>query len=79
MGIAFVPDVLSQAPVLVQNVFGSAVTMAGIVAILLDTILPKNYGIEFDTPEQHLDDGLYEQTLHKPQPIRQPQEVLQES
>ncbi|CAM3975552.1 uracil-xanthine permease family protein [Psychrobacter arenosus] len=79
MGIAFVPDVLSQAPVLVQNVFGSAVTMAGIVAILLDTILPKNYGIEFDTPEQHLDDGLYEQTLHKPQAIRQPQEVLQES
>lgn len=65
MGIAFVPDVLAQTPTLVQNIFGSAVTMAGIVAILLDTVLPKNYGVEFDTPEQHLDDGLLEQTLHR--------------
>ncbi len=24
----------------------------------LDMILPKNYGVEFDTVEQHLDDGL---------------------
>ncbi|WP_242678567.1 nucleobase:cation symporter-2 family protein [Psychrobacter pygoscelis] len=65
MGIAFVPDVLAQTPKLIQNIFGSAVTMAGIVAILLDTVLPKNYGIEFDTPDQHLDDGLLEQTLHR--------------
>lgn len=63
MGIAFVPDVLSQTPQLFQNIFGSAVTMSGIVAITLDMILPKNYGTEFDTPEQYLDDEL--------QPLRQ--------
>lgn len=57
-GIAFVPDVLSQTPQFFQNIFGSAVTMSGIVAITLDMILPKNYGVEFDTPEQHAKDGL---------------------
>ncbi|WP_298807720.1 nucleobase:cation symporter-2 family protein [uncultured Psychrobacter sp.] len=57
-GIAFVPDVLSQTPQFFQNIFGSAVTMSGIVAITLDMILPKNYGIEFDTKAQHADDGL---------------------
>ncbi|MFP3455041.1 nucleobase:cation symporter-2 family protein [Psychrobacter sp. SIMBA_152] len=57
-GIAFVPDVLSQTPQFFQNIFGSAVTMAGIVAITLDMILPKNYGIEFDTKAQHAEDGL---------------------
>ncbi|GAF58138.1 LOW QUALITY PROTEIN: xanthine permease [Psychrobacter sp. JCM 18902] len=58
MGVAFVPDVFAQAPQLFRNIFGSAVTMSGIVAITLDMILPKNYGVEFDTVEQHLDDGL---------------------
>ncbi len=57
-GIAFVPDVLSQTPQFFQNIFGSAVTMAGIVAITLDMILPKNYGIEFDKKAQHANDGL---------------------
>ncbi|MCD1278953.1 purine permease [Psychrobacter sp. CCUG 69069] len=57
-GIAFVPDVLSQTPQFFQNIFGSAVTMSGIVAITLDMILPKNYGVEFDTAAQHADDGL---------------------
>ncbi len=57
-GIAFVPDVLSQTPQFFQNIFGSAVTMSGIVAITLDMILPKNYGVEFDTAEQHAEDGL---------------------
>ena len=57
-GIAFVPDVLSQTPQFFQNIFGSAVTMSGIVAITLDMILPKNYGVEFDTAEQHVEDGL---------------------
>ena len=57
-GIAFVPDVLSQTPQFFQNIFGSAVTMAGIVAITLDMILPKNYGAEFDTKAKHAEDGL---------------------
>jgi len=57
-GIAFVPDVLSQTPQFFQNIFGSAVTMSGIVAITLDMILPKNYGAEFDTAEQQATDDL---------------------
>ena len=57
-GIAFVPDVLSQTPQFFQNIFGSAVTMSGIVAITLDMILPKNYGAEFDTAEQQTTDDL---------------------
>ena len=57
-GIAFVPDVLSQTPQFFQNIFGSAVTMSGIVAITLDMVLPKNYGAEFDTAEQQATDDL---------------------
>ena len=68
-GIAFVPDVLSQTPQFFQNIFGSAVTMAGIVAITLDMILPKNYGVEFDSKTQHQKDPL-EQT-----PVDQTHEV----
>jgi xanthine permease XanP len=58
MGVAFVPDVFAQTPQLFRNIFGSAVTMSGIVAIALDMILPKNYGVEFDEPEQHADEKL---------------------
>lgn len=58
MGVAFVPDVFAQTPQLFRNIFGSAVTMSGIVAIALDMILPKNYGVEFDEPEQHAEEKL---------------------
>lgn len=58
MGIAFVPDVFAQTPQLFRNIFGSAVTMAGIVAIVLDMVLPKSYGVEFDAPLPKLDDNL---------------------
>ncbi|WP_296403581.1 nucleobase:cation symporter-2 family protein [Psychrobacter sp.] len=51
LGIAFVPDVLAQMPKMIQNIFGSAVTVAGFVAILLDTILPKDYGKSLDNIE----------------------------
>lgn len=52
LGVAFVPEVLSEMPKMVQNIFGSAVTVAGIVAILLDTIIPKDYGSELDKVKQ---------------------------
>lgn len=58
MGVAFVPDVFAQTPQFFRNIFGSAVTMSGIVAIALDMILPKNYGVEFDEPELHADEKL---------------------
>ena len=43
MGVAFVPDVFEQRPQMFRNIFGSAVTVSGIIAITLDMILPKNY------------------------------------
>lgn len=53
LGIAFVPEVLSKMPQMVQNIFGSAVTVAGIVAILLETVIPKDYGKTLDEIESH--------------------------
>lgn len=42
LGVATVPEIVSEMPKLIQNIFGSAVTMGGISAIVLNTILPKN-------------------------------------
>ena len=42
LGIAMVPDVLSQMPPLVQNVFGSAPATGGLTAIILTLILPED-------------------------------------
>ena len=58
LGVAFVPDVFAQMPQMFRNIFGSAITMSGIIAITLDTILPKNYGIEYDTADQHTEDDV---------------------
>jgi xanthine permease XanP len=41
LGVAMVPDLLKEMPTMVKNIFGSAVTMAGLSAILLNTLLPK--------------------------------------
>jgi xanthine permease XanP len=41
LGIAFVPEVISQTPPLVQQIFGSGVTTGGMTAILLNMLLPK--------------------------------------
>jgi len=41
LGVAMVPDLLKEMPKMVQNIFGSAVTMAGLSAILLNTLLPQ--------------------------------------
>lgn len=41
LGVAMVPNLLQEMPKMVQNIFGSAVTMAGLAAILLNTLLPK--------------------------------------
>lgn len=42
LGVAAVPELLQEMPKLIQNVFGSAVTMGGIAAIVLNTILPRD-------------------------------------
>lgn len=41
LGVAMVPNLLQEMPKMIQNIFGSAVTMAGLAAILLNTLLPK--------------------------------------
>lgn len=41
LGALMVPDVLAQMPKVVQSVFGSAITTAGLSAIILNAILPK--------------------------------------
>ncbi len=48
LGVAFVPDVFAQMPAMFKNIFGSAVTTAGVVAIVMDMIMPKDYGKEYD-------------------------------
>ncbi|MBU2978935.1 nucleobase:cation symporter-2 family protein [Alteromonas sp. C1M14] len=40
MGVMMVPDILSQMPPWLANIFASPVTMAGVTAVLLDIILP---------------------------------------
>jgi xanthine permease XanP len=44
LGVEAVPDVLKQFPVLITNLFGHAVTTGGILAILLNIILPTEQG-----------------------------------
>jgi xanthine permease XanP len=40
LGIMMVPDVLNQAPPLIQNIFGSAVSTAGLTAIVMVLLIP---------------------------------------
>jgi len=42
LGVAMVPDVMKEMPKTIQNIFGSAVTMSGITAILLNLCLPQS-------------------------------------
>jgi xanthine permease XanP len=41
LGVEAVPDVLKQFPPLVSNLFGHAVTTGGILAMLLNVVLPN--------------------------------------
>ena len=41
LGLVLVPDVFSQTPPLVQNIFSSAAATAGLTAMLLSVILPE--------------------------------------
>jgi xanthine permease XanP len=41
LGVMMVPDVLKEAPALIQNMFGSAITTAGVTAIILVLLLPE--------------------------------------
>jgi xanthine permease XanP len=41
LGLAFVPEVLSQTPKAIQQIFGSAITSGGLSALILNLVLPK--------------------------------------
>ena len=49
LGVAMVPNLLQEMPKLVQNLFGSAVTMSGLSAIILNTLLPRRDAAAVDT------------------------------
>jgi len=42
LGLAFVPEVLSQTPKAIQQIFGSAITSGGLAALILNMVLPQN-------------------------------------
>ncbi|HIP95188.1 MAG TPA: purine permease [Leucothrix sp.] len=42
LGVLMVPEVVAQLPNMAKNVFGSAITLGGIVAIFLNLVLPKH-------------------------------------
>jgi len=46
LGVALNPEVLSQMPKVVQNIFGSAITTGGLAAIILSLILPEEEASE---------------------------------
>lgn len=45
LGVTIVPEVLSQMPELVKNIFGSSITTGGLTAILLSLVLPEESGL----------------------------------
>ena len=42
LGLAFVPEVLSQTPKAIQQIFGSAITSGGLSALILNLVLPRS-------------------------------------
>lgn len=51
LGVAMVPNLLQEMPKLVQNLFGSAVTVSGLSAIILNTLLPQSSVAESNSAE----------------------------
>ncbi len=57
LGVVFVPQILQNAPSLIKQIFGSAITTGGLTAILLNIVLPRSYSkqpVEND-PMQKMD------------------------
>ena len=48
LGVSFVPELFVNAPKLVTAIFGSAVTVSGITAIIMTLLLPENYSASTD-------------------------------
>ncbi len=43
LGVAFVPAILSHAPSIIKQIFGSAITTGGLTAIFLNIVLPQSF------------------------------------
>ncbi|MCZ4058420.1 nucleobase:cation symporter-2 family protein [Pantoea sp. LMR881] len=54
LGVEAVPEVLKQFPPLVNNLFGHAVTTGGILAIILNLVLPNEQGVQISLQEETL-------------------------
>ncbi|MGO3300720.1 MAG: uracil-xanthine permease family protein [Pseudoalteromonas sp.] len=48
LGVSFVPEIFTNAPKLITAIFGSAVTVSGMTAIVMMLILPQNYSASTD-------------------------------
>ncbi len=48
LGVSFVPEMFINAPKLVTAIFGSAVTVSGLTAIVMTLVLPENYSASTD-------------------------------
>ncbi|NRH26906.1 nucleobase:cation symporter-2 family protein [Pseudomonas sp. MS19] len=71
LGVAGVPEVLSQMPDTLKNIFGSPITIGAMSAILLSFFLPEEHALEvaeddFD-PEAHLHSVLQDSQDKTPQ------------
>ena len=42
MGVTFRPEILGNAPLIIQQIFGSAITTGGLTAIFLNIVLPQS-------------------------------------
>ncbi|WP_299874618.1 uracil-xanthine permease family protein [uncultured Cocleimonas sp.] len=51
LGVLMVPEAIAQLPKMAQNIFGSAVTMGGLSAIILNLILPQPESKSLSVPE----------------------------
>ncbi|MBN2656714.1 MAG: purine permease [Spirochaetales bacterium] len=43
LGVVFVPQILSHAPSIIKQIFGSAITTGGLTAIFLNIVLPRSF------------------------------------
>jgi len=51
LGVAMVPDALKELPKTIQNIFGSAITVSGLAAIILNLCLPARVQVKPSEPE----------------------------
>ena len=46
LGVVYVPEIFDNKPALIKNIFSSATSTGGLTALLLNWLLPHNFGME---------------------------------